>query len=99
MDKKINLDSSSKKRSKMDIIRDILRVIYENNNSVAPTKLMRTSNLSFQMFTDYIEELKYKGFVLEKINGKRSIYSLSIKGQNFFFKFKEFTQFLEEFGF
>ena len=83
----------------MDIVRDILSVIYENNNSIAPTKLMRSSNLSFQMFNEYIEEMKYKEFVIEKIKGKRSVYSLSIKGQNFFFKFKEFSQFLEEFAF
>ena len=99
MDKKINLENTSKKRGKMDIIRDILRVIYENNNSIAPTKLMRTCNLSFQMFGEYVEELKYKGFIREDMKGKRSTYSLSIKGQNFFFKFKEFAQFLEEFGF
>jgi len=99
MDKKINLNNTFKKRSKIDVIYDILKIIYQNNNFIAPTKLMRTCNLSFQMFSDYIEDLKQKGFIHENKKGKRSNYSLSIKGQNFFFKFKEFQKFLDEFGF
>jgi len=91
---------SFKKRSKIEIIRDILLTIQQNQNKIAPTKLMRFSNLSFQMFQEYLEELEQKEFVnIDNINNKRSFYSLTEKGQQFLDKYKEFNSFLEEFGF
>jgi len=91
---------SLKKRSKIEIIKDILLTIQKNQNKIPPTKLMRLSNLSFQMFQEYLEELEKKGIIIiENVNEKRSFYCLTEKGQQFLDKYKEFNSFLEEFGF
>ena len=91
---------SSQKRSKIEIIKDILLTIQNNQNKIPPTKLMRFSNLSFQMFQEYLDELEQKEFVKSIQTGpKRSVYSLTEKGQIFLSKYKEFNNFLCEFGF
>ena len=91
---------SLKKRSKIEIIKDILLTIQRNQNKIPPTKLTRLSNLSFQMFQEYLEELEKKGIIIiENVNEKRSFYCLTEKGQQFLDKYKEFNSFLEEFGF
>ena len=54
------------KRSRLEIIRDILKVIRESNNSISPTKLQRFSNLSFQMFEEYVNDLEKKGLIEAK---------------------------------
>lgn len=89
-----------KKRTKLEIVKDIMTVIKDNNNLISPTKLMRLSNLSFQMFEEYLAELEKKEFVkIENLKGKRNVYSLTDKGFSFLSKFKEFKTFLDEFGF
>ena len=48
----------ARKRERLDIIRDILLSI-RNNHKIKPTRLLYASNLSPQMFKDYVEELKH----------------------------------------
>ena len=52
-----------KRRDRLEVIYDILRMIKEHNNSIRPTPLLRFSNLSSQSFADYQEELTDKGFI------------------------------------
>lgn len=88
-----------KKRSKIEIIKDVLEVI-KDDQYIGPTKLMRKSNLSFQMFQDYIDELLEKRFIdIKKYKNRRNIYFLTSKGYNFLNKFDDFLEFLNEFGF
>jgi len=51
-----------KKRERMEIIRDILKTI-NDKREIKPTRLLYASNLSPQMFKDYINELIAKGFI------------------------------------
>lgn len=98
----LNKMKPRKKRDKIEIIRDILFEIRNNNNLVSPTILMRHSNLSFQMFEEYILDLESKGFIEKKFlsnKSKRFSFSITKKGFNFLDKFNEFSKFLEEFGF
>jgi predicted transcriptional regulator len=53
----------AKKRERLEVIWDILKVIQDSNNSIKPTRLLYASNLSPQMFKEYVEELKTKDFV------------------------------------
>ncbi|WP_440955634.1 winged helix-turn-helix domain-containing protein [Methanosarcina sp. Mfa9] len=87
------------KRSRLEIIRDILKVIRDSNSAISPTKLLRFSNLSYQMFEEYLGELEGKGLVeLKPYKGKRKIYSLTEKGRMFLEKYEDFVSFLRDFG-
>lgn len=87
------------KRSRLEIIRDILKVIRESNNSISLTKLQRFSNLSFQMFEEYVNDLEKKGLIEAKpYREKRKIYSLTDKGRAFLDKYQDFVNFLADFG-
>lgn len=86
------------KRSRLEIIRDILKVIREPNNSISPTKLQRFSNLSFQMFEEYVNDLEKKGLIeVKPYKEKRKIYSLTDKGRAFLDKYQDFVNFLADF--
>ena len=87
------------KRSRLEIIRDILKVIKSSNNAISPTKLLRLSNLSFQMFDEYLGELEEKGLVeVKPYKGKRKIYTITEKGRIFLDKYENFVLFLRDFG-
>lgn len=89
----------SGKRSKHEIVKDILKVIVDNQNAIGPTKLLRLSNLSFQMYGEYVADLIDKGFVLEiQVSEKKKSFSVSEKGLKFLEKYDLFLEFLSDFG-
>lgn len=88
----------SKKRDKLQIIYDILRVIRERNGQVKPTQILYKSNLSHQMMEEYIRELILKEFIVEKHSGKSRSYSLTAKGFQYVEKYRSVIEFMESFG-
>jgi len=54
-----------KKRNRLEIIKDILKIIQDNHNSIKITPLLRKSNISSKRFYEYIKELQNKGFVMK----------------------------------
>lgn len=91
---------AKQKRDRLDLIYDILTNIRKSNNTIGPTNLQNKSNLSSQMFREYIEELENTN-LLEKIELPKStkyIFSLTKKGNQFLDKYKEMKQFVESFG-
>ena len=50
----------ARKRERLEVIRDILKSIMSNKN-IKPTRLLYASNLSPQMFKEYVNELLKKG--------------------------------------
>lgn len=56
----------AKKRERLEVIHDILKVIQNSKNSIKPTRLLYASNLSPQMFKEYVNELLGKGFIEEE---------------------------------
>jgi len=68
-----------RKRDRLEVIHDFLRIIQENNNSIKPTPLLRKSNLSSQSFSEYLGELVSKGFVKE-IEDKKKAMAIGIIG-------------------
>ena len=88
----------AKKRERLDIIRDILYAIRDNRN-IKPTRLLYASNLSPQMFKDYINELISKGFIKLDIDAKeKKTFSLTTKGNEFLEEYKIIENFVENFG-
>jgi len=86
------------KRGKLEIMKDILRIIQENRNSIKPTPLLRKSKLSSLRFKEYFIELIDKNLIKE-IAGKKGekFISLTDKGFNFLEKYKNIINFIEEF--
>lgn len=89
---------ASKKRERLEVIRDILNAIRENRK-IKPTRLLYASNLSPQMFKEYINELIAKGFIRLDIDNKdKKTFSLTKKGQEFLLEYKVIENFVDNFG-
>lgn len=89
---------AAKKRERLDVIRDILQTIRQNRE-IKPTRLLYASNLSPQMFKEYINELISKKFIKFEIDEKdKKTFSLTKKGQDFLLQYKVIENFIENFG-
>ena len=88
----------SKKRDRLEVIYDILKIIQDHHNSIKPTPLLRYSNLSSQSFADYFNELLEKEFIKEILDKKgRKYITLTDKGFNFLEKYRMIKGFINEF--
>ncbi len=89
---------TTKKRERLDVIRDILNTVRQNRE-IKPTRLLYASNLSPQMFKEYINELISKGFIKFEVDDKeKKTFSLTKKGQDFLQEYKVIENFIENFG-
>ena len=87
-----------RKRDRLEVIYDILKIIRHYNNSIKPTPLLRYSNLSSQSFSEYLSELLEKEFIKEIIDEKgRKFYTLTDKGFEYLEKYKLIIGFIDEF--
>jgi len=88
----------ARKRERLEVIRDILKSIMSNKN-IKPTRLLYASNLSPQMFKEYINELISKGFISLEINKKeKKAFVLTKKGQDFLQEYRAIENLIENFG-
>lgn len=88
----------AKKRERLEVIRDILKVIREHRQ-IKPTRLLYSSNLSPQMFKGYIDELLQKKFIVLNDVGKgKKEFSITKKGNDFLQEYKQIENFVESFG-
>jgi len=88
----------ARKRERLEVIRDILNSIRQTRK-IKPTRLLYSSNLSPQMFKDYINELISKGFVELEIDKKeKKTFSITKKAQDFLQEYKVIESFIENFG-
>ena len=89
----------ARKRDRLEVIYDILRIIRDNHNSIKPTPLLRVSNLSSQSFSDYFAELRKKGFVKEIIDKKgKKFITLTDQGFKYLEKYKQIIEFIDDFN-
>lgn len=88
----------AKKRERLEVIRDILKSIRETRN-IKPTRLLYSSNLSPQMFKEYVNELLKKEFVsLKTDEEEKKTFAITMKGHEFLEKYKSIEEFIESFG-
>jgi predicted transcriptional regulator len=87
----------TKKRDRLEIIYDILLQL-RDHKSLGPTKLLRSTNLSSEMFKSYIEELLDKGFIEEEKFSKKKVFIITNSGNTFLDKFNDVKKFLDGFG-
>jgi predicted transcriptional regulator len=87
-----------RKRDRLEVIFDILTIIRDRHNSIKPTPLLRTSNLSSSSFNEYYAEILKKGFIQEVIDKKGKKYlSLTDKGFTYLEKYTYILGFIREF--
>ena len=88
----------NKKRDRLEVIYDFLKIIQDQHNSVKPTPLLRQSNLSSQSFVEYYKEMISKGFIKEIKDKKGKKYiTLTDKGFEYLHKYKMILGFIDEF--
>ena len=88
----------AKKRDRLEVVYDILKIIRNHNNSIKPTPLLRYSNLSSQSFSEYYKELIEKEFVKEIVDKKdKKFITLTDKGFRYLEKYKTILGFISEF--
>ncbi len=88
----------TRKRTRLEIIKDILEVIRQKSGKIKPTHILYKSNLSHQMMDEYLNELIEKGFIVEHKDDKSRTYSISDKGQKFLEKYQMIIDFADSFG-
>lgn len=88
----------NKKRNKLEIIRDILKVIKERDGRIKPTHILYKSNLSYQMMDEYLKELIAKGLIVEKKTNTGKTYSVTSTGNNYLNKYLLVSEFVNSFG-
>ncbi|MBT4835337.1 hypothetical protein HON86_01830 [Candidatus Woesearchaeota archaeon] len=87
-----------RKRSRTDIIHDIMMSIQNKNGRIKPTHLMYKANLSYNQMNSYLEELLEKEFIEKTIEKKSNYLLMTDKGFNFTQKIREMKDFEKTFG-
>ena len=86
-----------KKRAKLEIIKDILKIVQENRNSIKLTPLIRKSKLSSTGFKEYYTELLERELVKEIGSGRERKVALTERGFKFIEKYRTIIEFIDEF--
>ncbi|MEM3126584.1 MAG: winged helix-turn-helix domain-containing protein [Candidatus Woesearchaeota archaeon] len=86
------------KRHKFEVIYDILEAIQNERGSIKPTRLGHKSNLSYKKMKEYIEDLKQKDLIKEKVVDGKKIFEMTEEGYKYLAEFKKVKEFSESFG-
>jgi len=86
------------KRSKLDIVYDMLRAIEDKGGRIIPTHLLYKSNLSHQRMKLYLDELKQRNLIVEGHFKDKLVYELTDTGRKFIQNFKQMKEFTQAFG-
>jgi len=88
----------SKRRSRVQIIFDILNSIKIKGGNIKPTHLLYKSNLSHNMMNEYLAELMKKEFIIEELLKKNKVFSLTKKGYTYLEEYSQVQKFMDSFG-
>lgn len=83
-----------KKRSRNDIIFDILSIIQERRGKIKPTHLMYKANLSHVQMKKYLEDLGKNSLTKKNLG----MIEITTKGREFFLKYQQMREFEKTFG-
>jgi predicted transcriptional regulator len=91
------------RRSKLELVFDILLAIRKKGGEIKPTHLMYKSNLSHKLLNDYLEELIGKEMIqITELELKRKRIQKTIvitnKGLDFLEEYNKIRQFTDAFG-
>ena len=92
------------RRSKLELVFDILSAIQRKGGEIKPTHLMYKSNLSHKLLNAYVEELVIKELIfVEEVQHKKrqapsKIVKITEKGLGFLAEFRRIREFTDAFG-
>lgn len=86
-----------KKRDKLEIMKDILQIIFDRGDRLKPTHIMYKANLSHQMLVEYTNELVEKELI-EIVEEGRKIHRITNKGRDFLRDYKMMRGFMDSYG-
>lgn len=86
------------KRSKLDIVYDMLRAIEDKGGRIIPTHLLYKSNLSHQRMKLYLDELKQRNLIAETSAKGKKFFELTDEGRKFVQSYKRMKEFTQAFG-
>ena len=87
----------SERRSKLEIMHDLLSSVQDKGGKIKPTHLLYKSNLSHALLKKYVGSLMEKGLLEEVVEKKGKTYSLTDKGFKFLVEYKRIQEFTEMF--
>jgi predicted transcriptional regulator len=88
----------TKKRTKLEIIRDILEVIKNKSGRIKPTHILYKSNLSHQMMEEYLSDLIKGNLIREEVKEKSKTYFITEKGLKYLSQYEVIANFTNSFG-
>ena len=89
----------SKKRDRLEIIKDILEILRDKGEKVKPTHIMYKANLSHVMLKEYTQELVKKKLIEEKQTKKgKKRFVLTQKGFNYLKDYSIIRGFVDSYG-
>lgn len=86
------------KRSRTDILHDMLRIIKEQRGKIKRTHLMYKANLSHKQLKLYLDELLQNKLVENKEDRGNQLIFITKKGANFSIKYAQMKEFERTFG-
>ena len=86
------------KRSRIDIVLDMLISIQDKGGEIKPTHLMYKSNLSHKQMGIYLDDLISKSIIMKTKKKNYEYFVLTDKGFDFLKKLKEMKEFEKTFG-
>ena len=92
------------RRSRLELVFDILLAIQNKGGKIKPTHLMYKSNLSHKLLNGYLEELLQKELILleeEPVKKKKRpmrVVRITDKGLSFLAEFRRMREFTDAFG-
>lgn len=88
----------TERRSKLEIVGDMLKSIQAKGGSIKPTHLLYKSNLSHERMKLYVDELKSKGLIEETEEKGKKMFAITDKGFDFLSSFRKVKELEDAFG-
>ena len=86
------------RRSKNQVIHDMLYAIQQKGGSIKPTHLLYKANLSHDALRRYVEDLIKAGLIIEEETKGKKSFVLQDAGYAFLEKYRKFKEFSDAFG-
>lgn len=86
------------KRTRLDIIGDMLTSILDKGGKIKPTHLMYKSNLAHNQMKQYLHELMQKGLIRKVKKENSELIEITDKGCELIKKLREIKEFENAFG-
>jgi predicted transcriptional regulator len=88
----------AERRSRIQVIVDILRVLESQRGRSKPTHILYKSNLSHKLLKEHLNTLIQRRLVEVELDGGRTYYRITDSGREFVAEFRKIERLSEAFG-